>query len=115
MDVLNPIVKTPNATNSSIQQSLRLDYILTLISTTHHPPHPQGTLPAQLAGRDLCTSVQSQTSAATLQIDCPNVPYILNNNSSQNLGKANGSDTIVINLVLRFPLFKASTVNIKRG
>ena len=37
--------QNPNSTNSSIQQSLRLDYILTPSSTHHHPPtHPPQTL-----------------------------------------------------------------------
>ena len=31
--------RNPNSTNSSVQQSLRLDYILTPRSTHHPPPH----------------------------------------------------------------------------
>ena len=33
--------QNPNSTKTSVQQSLRLDYILTVISTPPHPPHHQ--------------------------------------------------------------------------
>ena len=65
--------QNPNSTISSIQQSLRFDYILTQWSTpppTHHPP-PQTQLIYSKLGRadnypaseqgPVCTSVQSHT------------------------------------------------------
>ena len=70
--------QNPNSTNSSIQQSLRLDYILTPWST---PPTTTNSLllllTAQLARQADCTTVQSQTSAGT--IDSPNVPHTQHN------------------------------------
>ena len=66
--------QNPNSTNSSVQQSLRLDYILTERST---PPTPTTQTQlvyskldraAQLASRDLSLQLNSytQTSVATL-------------------------------------------------
>ena len=56
----------PNSTISSVQQNLRLDYILTY---TTHPPHKlflytlnwEELTTAQLANRDLCVQVYSHT------------------------------------------------------